>query len=77
MADMTLTPEELGELKETFEYNDLDGDGKIEFNEFFKMLNALEAGATRQEARIGFDEVDTDDNGLIDLDEFVAWWTER
>jgi Ca2+-binding EF-hand superfamily protein len=74
---MTLSPEELDEFKETFAYNDLDADGKIEFNEFLKMLNALEAGMSRDEARIGFDVVDTDDDGLIDLDEFIAWWTER
>jgi Ca2+-binding EF-hand superfamily protein len=74
---MTLTPEEIEEFRESFEYNDLDGDGKIEFGEFLKMLNALDADMTREEARIGFDEVDTDSDGLIDLDEFIARWTER
>jgi Ca2+-binding EF-hand superfamily protein len=74
---MTTTPEELEELRETFEYNDLDSDGKIELDEFLRMLNALEAGMSRNEARIGFNEVDTDDDGLIDLEEFIAWWTER
>jgi calcium-binding protein CML len=73
---MTLSREELEEFKETFAYNDLDADGKIEFNEFLQMLSALDAGMSRSEARIGFDEVDTDDDGLIDLDEFIAWWTE-
>lgn len=74
---MTLSPDELEEFRETFAFNDLDADGKIEFSEFLKMLDALEAGMSRSEARIGFDEVDTDDDGLIDVDEFIAWWTER
>jgi len=29
-----------------------------------------------KEAKIGFQDIDTNDDGLIDFGEFVAWWTE-
>jgi len=68
--------EQLDELRETFDYNDLDGDGLIERDEFAAMLDELEADMSEAEARVGFDEIDTNDDGRIDFGEFVAWWTE-
>lgn len=74
---MALTPEDFEDLKETFEYNDSNADGKIEFLEFMNMLSELEADVGTEEARIGFNEIDTDEDGAIDLDEFISWWNER
>ena len=74
---MRLTPEELEELRENFAYNDANDDGKIEFEEFISMLEALESGIGRDAAQIGFDSIDGDRSGSIDFDEFVAWWSER
>lgn len=71
-----LTEEELEELRESFEYNDTDADGKIELDEFVAMLDALDADMSNREARTGFAAIDTNDDGLIDFDEFVAWWRE-
>ena len=71
-----LTEEQLEELRETFEYNDLDADGMIELDEFLQMLEELEADTSKGDARIGFQEIDTNDDGLIDFEEFVDWWTE-
>jgi calmodulin/calcium-binding protein CML/plastin-2 len=71
-----LTEDQLEELQETFEYNDLDADGMIEADEFIQMLQSLEAQITASEAHIGFQEIDTNDDGLIDFQEFVDWWTE-
>jgi calmodulin/calcium-binding protein CML/plastin-2 len=71
-----LTEDQLEELQETFEYNDLDADGMIEADEFIQMLQSLEAEITASEAHIGFQEIDTNDDGLIDFQEFVDWWTE-
>ena len=31
---------------------------------------------SEREAHIGFQDIDTNDDGLIDFEEFVAWWTE-
>lgn len=65
------------ELEETFDYNDADRDGRIEFHEFVNMLRDLEARVSAAEAKLGFAEIDTDNDGVIDLDEFVDWWQER
>lgn len=74
---MPPTPEEIAELEESFNFNDPNGDGKIDFGEFRRMLRDLDAGVSVEEARIGFDEIDTDDDGAIGFDEFVSWWSER
>jgi calcium-binding protein CML len=74
---MPPTPEEIAELRESFNYNDPNADGKIDFDEFRRMLDDLGAGVSADEARIGFDEIDTDDDGAIGFDEFISWWSER
>ena len=70
-------PAELKELSESFRYNDVNKDGLIEFAEFVEMLGQLESEVSDKEARIGFDEIDADDDGAISFDEFVAWWRDR
>jgi Ca2+-binding EF-hand superfamily protein len=74
---MPVTPEEFDELKESFEYNDSNDDGKIDFDEFLNMLSELEADVEEKEARVGFQVIDADQDGAIELDEFVEWWSER
>jgi Ca2+-binding EF-hand superfamily protein len=70
------SPEELDELREAFDYNDRDGDGRMQVDEFSAMLDELEAEMTPKDIEIGFKDIDTNDDGLIDFGEFVAWWTE-
>lgn len=74
---MELTPEQYEELRESFDYNDLDGDGMIELDEFRRMLDALNADVGAEEARVGFRAIDTDGDGGIEFDEFVEWWCEQ
>jgi Ca2+-binding EF-hand superfamily protein len=76
MAINKPSADELEDLREAFEYNDRDGDGRIQKDEFVAMLDELDAGMTAQEMEIGFQDIDTNDDQLIDFDEFVAWWTE-
>ncbi len=76
MAQQKLSEEQLDELREAFDYNDRDGDGMIEPDEFAAMLDELDAGMSTTDAKIGFQDIDTNDDGLIDFGEFVAWWTE-
>ena len=68
--------EELDELREAFDYNDRDGDGRIRLDEFAAMLDELEAEMSENDVEIGFKDIDTNDDGLIDFTEFVAWWAE-
>jgi calmodulin/calcium-binding protein CML/plastin-2 len=70
------SPEELDELREAFDYNDRDGDGLLQLDEFAQMLEDLEAETSEHETRAGFHDIDTNDDGRIDFTEFVAWWTE-
>jgi calmodulin len=76
MANNRPSEEELDELRESFDYNDRDGDGRIEMSEFASMLDELEAGMSKREVEIGFKDIDTNDDGLVDFEEFAAWWTE-
>lgn len=76
MAKNNPNDEELDELRETFDYNDRDGDGRIQLDEFAAMLDELEAETSEKETAIGFKDIDTNDDGLIDFQEFVAWWAE-
>ena len=74
---MTLSPEEREELEENFEFNDLDGDGSIEFDEFVNMMTNMDAQMSADEARIGFQAIDTNNDGVIGLEEFIDWWGSR
>jgi calmodulin len=76
MATNKPNEEQLDELREAFDYNDRDGDGRIQVDEFSAMLDELEAGMTDKDIEIGFKDIDTNDDGLIDFQEFVAWWAE-
>jgi calmodulin len=76
MAKNRPNEEELDELREAFDYNDRDNDGRIQLDEFAAMLDELEADVSGKEIEIGFKDIDTNDDGLIDFTEFVDWWTE-
>jgi calmodulin len=68
--------EERKEVQALFAQADSDDDRRINFIEFQELLENLESEMNADEARIGFDVIDTDGNGLIDFDEFLAWWQE-
>ena len=76
MAKNKPNDEQLDELREAFDYNDRDRDGKVQLDEFAEMLDELEAVMSDAETRVGFQDIDTNDDGLIDFAEFVAWWSE-
>jgi len=70
-----LTQDQIEELREDFEFNDGDNDGRIQFAEFAELMALLEADMDEHDCRLGFREIDTDGDGAIEFDEFVAWWT--
>lgn len=63
------------ELKEEFVLADRDRDGRIDFQEFTRLMQGMEAGLSVAELRLGFHEIDTDADGLIDFCEFADWWS--
>lgn len=63
------------ELRREFKRVDRDVDGKVSFAEFKELMDGLDAGMKEADLRIGFHEVDTDKDGLIDQQEFIDWWT--
>jgi calmodulin len=69
--------EERGRLREDFDFNDLNKDGRLSLGEFIRYMRAVDENMTAQECEIGFDEIDTDRDGAIEFDEFFAWWTDR
>lgn len=72
-----LDEETIEELREAFQVFDADGNGRIDFEEFVRFMEDLDAGMSELELEIGFSEVDIDGTGFIDFDEFIAWWEEQ
>ncbi len=71
------TDEELGELKKTFDHFDKSGNGLIDWDEFTCMIDELVGEMTLEEKSVAFHLVDSDHNGCINFEEFIAWWGNR
>jgi len=72
-----LSEESWAEIRALFEGADADNNNRIDREEFGKLLDALSADMSTEEADIGFEIIDSDNDRGIDLDEFVAWWEDR
>jgi Ca2+-binding EF-hand superfamily protein len=64
-------------LRDRFERVDSDGNGKIDQTELGSLLDALGVGFSDAQVRATFEAIDQDKTGLIELEEFRAWWTSR
>jgi calmodulin len=69
--------EQRGRLRQDFEFNDLNRDGRLTLGEFIRFMGQVDENITTEECQIGFDEIDSNRDGSIDFNEFVAWWTDR
>jgi calmodulin len=69
--------EQRGRLREDFDYNDLNRDGRLTLGEFMRFMGTVDEDITAEELQIGFDEIDTNRDGSIDFEEFAAWWNDR
>ena len=73
----SVNPERRAELLEDFEFCDEDGDGFMQFDEFVQFMDGLGADMRGEECRVGFAEIDSNDDGRIGFQEFLDWWTAR
>ena len=76
MADH-LTEEQTAEFREAFALFDKDGDGTISTKELGTVMNSLGQKPTAAELEVMIKEIDTDGNGEIDFDEFLAMMSKK
>ncbi len=71
-----LTEEQIAEFKEAFQIFDKDGDGLITTKELGTVMRSLGQNLSEEELKTMIQEVDTDESGTIDFQEFLglmAW----
>ncbi len=66
--------QQLKEIKENFSFFDRDKNNQIDINEFTQLLQIISPEATKAQAESGFSIVDENNDGSIDLEEFIGWW---
>ncbi|CAM9695569.1 unnamed protein product, partial [Hapterophycus canaliculatus] len=71
-ASEELSPTELAEFREIFDLVDRDGGGTVTKEELGELMDTLGIEATPEEVDLMIDEIDQDNNGEIDFEEFVA-----
>ena len=67
--------EQLAELREAFDFCDLNHDGFIDRAEFHALLLKLGDEVSQGECLLDFEIADTEGDGFIGFKEFVVWWT--
>jgi len=70
-----VTPDELTELRQSFEGCDNDADGWITTKEFAALLQSLDQDLSEDECLLAFEMTDGDGDGLISFEEFMGWWS--
>lgn len=68
--------EERGRLRGTFDFNDVNKDGRLTLGKFIRFMESVDEAVTASECEIGFDEIDSNRDGAIGFDEFYEWWTQ-
>lgn len=70
MGEISLTEEELEELKDIFAMFDKDNSGSIDVNELESMVSSLGISATKDDLNEMIAEADIDKSGTIEFEEF-------
>ena len=67
-----MSKEELAEFREIFDLVDKDKGGSISRDELGELMDTLGIWASKEEIDLMINEIDEDNNGEIDFEEFVA-----
>ena len=70
----SLSTQQLGELRQSFDASDTDGDGWIAPDEFKQLLQSLDRDLSYAECTLAFEAVDADGDDCISFEEFIRWW---
>jgi Ca2+-binding EF-hand superfamily protein len=65
--------EERARLREDFDFNDLNHDGRLTLGEFIRFMRNVDEDMSAEECEIGFEAIDTNKDGAIEFEEFEAW----
>ena len=71
---MAVSDGRVEEIEELFEQNDTDGNGDIDFGEFTTLMRELDPQMPPASLEVGFRDIDTNQDGRINFDEFLVWW---
>lgn len=69
-----LSGDEVADMDEAFGKCDLDGDRRIDCEEFARLLVMLGSSSTPAQYRLRFNSIDVNRDGVIDKAEFLNWW---
>merc|ERR1712166_1076093 len=64
-------------LFQCFEQVDTDDDRRMDEEEFIKGLGMLGMNLSEKDAKADFDEMDSNDGGIVLFDEFCIWFTKK
>jgi Ca2+-binding EF-hand superfamily protein len=75
--DMALDEDLINEFRTAFEIFDESGDGSLQSDEVAEILASMGSEATKEEIFAMIDEVDKDESGQIEFDEFLLLMAQK
>eukprot|EP00882_Tetradesmus_deserticola_P001774 GHRQ01001906.1.p1 GENE.GHRQ01001906.1~~GHRQ01001906.1.p1 ORF type:complete len:351 (+),score=150.42 GHRQ01001906.1:100-1152(+) len=76
-ASVGMSESEAANIALVFGEYDLDDNGRLDINEFVKMVATLGTNFSRTEAEAALEVIDANKDGFITFDEFATWWSAR
>ena len=72
-----LSENELAKIREVFRKYDVNDNDTLNWDEFCMMIDDLDSHVTMNEKAAAFDDIDSNNTGMISFEEFTAWWRQR
>jgi len=63
-------------LRAEFREADVDAKGALTMAQFKNLIHSLGLDLNRREVEAAFLQLDPDSNGLVTVDQFLAWWSD-